>query len=77
MYKCQNGLVNFDYDFRKNADHGYNTRGAEKIRVPKAKTNWGLQRFVVHAVKDWNSVPEYIKQAETLTRFKALLGNNF
>ena len=45
--------------------------------VPKSKTNWGLQRFIVHAVNDWNSVPEHIKQAETLTRFKSLLATNF
>ena len=77
MYKCQNGLVNCSYDFRRNADHGYNTRGSEKIRVPKSETNLGQQRFVVHAVKDWNSVPEHIKQAEALTCFKNLLANNF
>ena len=77
MYKCQNGLVNCNYDFGKNADHGYNTRGFEKIRVPKSKTNWGQQRFVVHAVKDWNSVQEHIKQAETLACFKNLLATNF
>jgi hypothetical protein len=77
MYKCLNGLVNFNHDFQKNGNHGYNTRGSEKICVPKSKTNWGLQRFVVHAVNDWNSVPEHIKQAETLTRFKSLLATNF
>ena len=49
----------------------------EKIRVPKAKTNWGQQIFVVHAVKDWNSVPEHIKKTETLTRFKNFLATNF
>ena len=43
MSKCQNGLVNLNHNFRKNADHGYDTRGSEKIRVPKAKTNWGQQ----------------------------------
>ena len=77
MYKCLNGLINFNHDFEKNGDHGYNTRGSEKIRVPKSKTNWGLQRFVVHAVNYWNSVLEHIKQAETLTRFKSLIATNF
>ena len=70
-------MVNLNHDFGKNADHGYNIRGAEKIRVPKAKTNWGQQIFVVHAVKDWNSVPEHIKKTETLTRFKNFLATNF
>jgi hypothetical protein len=27
MYKCLNGLVNFNHDFQKNGDHGY-TRGS-------------------------------------------------
>ena len=45
--------------------------------MPKSKTNWGQQRLAVHAVKDWNSVPEHIKQAETLTCFKNLLATNF
>ena len=77
MYKCLNGLVNLNYDFRKNAEHGYNTRGSENIRVPKVKTNWGKQRFIVQAVKDWNSVPEHVKQAKTLTSFKNFLIQNF
>ncbi len=77
MYKCLNGLVNLNYDFRKNAEHGYNTRGSENIRVPKVKTNWGKQRFIVQAVKDWNSVPEHVKQAKTLTSFKNFLTQNF
>ena len=71
MYKCLNGLVNFDHDFRKNAEHGYNTRGSENIRASKAKTNWGSkQRFVVQAVNDWNSIPEHIRQAKILISFK-------
>ena len=73
MYKCLNGLVNLNYDFSKNAEQGYNTRGSENIRVPKVKTNWGKQRFIVQAVKDWNSVPEHVKQAKTLTSFKNFL----
>ena len=76
MYNCQNGLVNSNHDFRKNADHGYNSRGSEKIRVPKSKTNWGQQRFVVCS-EGLDSVPEHIKQAETLTCFKNLLATIF
>ncbi len=49
----------------------------ENIPVPKVKTNWGKQRFIVQAVKDWNSVPEHVKQAKTLTSFKNFLTQNF
>ena len=50
-----NGLIDYDFDIVKNSDiDKYKTRGRDELRLPSARTNWGKQRFIYSAFKDWN-----------------------
>lgn len=74
VFKCLNKLINFDFNFSKNTDvHSYNTRRRQDIHLPRARTNWGKQRFVFHAAKDWNNLEPDVQQSTSLSAFKGML----
>ena len=71
MYKCLNGLVEHDVNFiRQQEQHDYNTRTKLNLRLPSVKRNWGKQRTVFHAIKDFNSLSQAIRQSVNLNIFK-------
>ena len=52
VYKCLNGLIDYDFNITKNNDiHNYKTRVIirDELRLPSARTNWGKQRFIYSA----------------------------
>ena len=71
LYKCLNGLVEHDMNFiRQQEEHDYNTRTKLNLRLPSVKRNWGMQRTAFHAIKDFNSLSQAIRQSVNLSIFK-------
>ena len=71
VYKCLNGLVEHDMNFiRQQEQHDYNTRTKLNLRPPSVKRNWGKQHTAFHAIKDFNSFSQAIRQSVNLNIFK-------
>ena len=74
IHKCLIGETDFNFNFTKTqAVHSYNTRRSNDIRLPLPRTNWGKQTFIFHAAKDWNSLPNDLKECNILSIFKSKL----
>ena len=74
VYKCLNGLINYDFNITKNSDiHNYKTRGRDELHLPLDRTNWGKQRFIYRAFKDWNLLDPDIKSISSYDSFKPRL----
>ena len=44
IFKCINGLIDFDFKLTTNNNiHSHNTRTSKNLHPPKANTNWGKQ----------------------------------
>ena len=55
--------------------YSYETRGNQfNFHVPKVNTV-SKQSFYYNCITDWNSLPNYIKAIETITRFKLTVKN--
>ena len=71
VYKCLNGLVEHHMNLiRQQEQHDYNTTTKLNLRLPSAKRNWGKQRNAFHAIKDFNSFSQAIRQSVNLNIFK-------
>ena len=71
MYKCLNGLVEHDMNFiTQQEQDDYNIRTKLNLRLPSFKRNWGKQRTAFHAIKDFNSLSQAIRQSVNLNIFK-------
>ena len=55
---------------RQQEQHDYNTRTKLNLRLPSVKRNWGKQRTAFHAIKDFNSLSQAIRQSVNLNIFK-------
>ena len=47
------------------------------LHIPLYKTSLGQMSFLYMAVKDWNSLPNEIRLAKTLDRFKFMVYKHF
>ncbi len=66
IYKCVNGLINFDFDLIKNINiHNHNTRRSNDLHLPKVNTNKGKQ-WPLSILTTW------IKELKTLVQYKTL-----
>ena len=78
IYKCLIGEADFNFNFTKTqAVHSYNTRRSNDIRLPLPRKNWGKQTYIFHAAKDWNSLPNDLKECNILSIFKSKLKTFF
>ena len=57
--------------------HNYNTRAKSSVRLIKSHTNWGIQRSLNSALKDWNELPAELRSATNEKTFKKAYYNNF
>ena len=75
MYKIVNNYINFDFNiFSRNSDvHNYNTRGNNNFRLPRARTNWEQHTVLYQAASQWNTLPVFVRERETLESFKSYL----
>ena len=74
IYKCTNGL--FDFDFKltsNNCIHSYNTRSCNNLHLPKANTNWGKLRPTYYASMDFNNLNSSVTNVSSLSQFKTQL----
>ena len=70
VYKLMNNLIDLDSKF---VFHTYNTRRKSHVDLERVKKNWGKQRFCLHSLNDWNSLPLELRNSKTLANFKATL----
>ena len=61
VYKCLNELIT--HELTLETQHNYNTRNKVNLRLPCVKMNWGKQRTAYHAVNDFNSLSEMIRDS--------------
>jgi hypothetical protein len=74
IYKCTNGL--FDFDFKlttNNCIHSYHTRSCNNLHLPKANTNWGKLRPTYYASMDFNNLNSSVTNVSSLSQFKTQL----
>ncbi len=76
IYKCTNGLIDFDFNLRTNHSiHSYNTRSCENLHLPKDNMNWGKHKPFYPASKDFYNLDESVRNSNSLYRFKSLLNS--
>ncbi len=62
IYKCTNGLIDFDFNLRTNDSiHSYNTTSCENLHLPKANTNCGKHKPSYLASKDFNNLTNQLE----------------
>ena len=61
-------LIDCDFDLPK-INHLYNTRQRDHIHLSKPNTNWGKQRLLYHACKEYNDLDINIKSIKELDSF--------
>ena len=54
----------------KITNNTYNTRNKVNLRLPCVKRKWGKQRTAYHAVNDFNSPSEMIRDCSNVNIFK-------
>ena len=57
IFKCINGLIDFDFKLTTNNNiHSHNTRTSKNVHLPKSNTNWGKQKPTYQASNDFNNL---------------------
>ena len=78
IHKCLIGETDFNFNFTKTqAVHSCNTRRSNDIGLALPRTNCSKQTFIFHAAKDWNSLPNDLKECNILSIFKSKLKTFF
>ena len=78
MYQCIHQEVPeiFLDLFQTNDDvHDYNTRQSQQLHVPYCRLDVRRFSFKVHGAHVWNTIPDHIKNVQTIHTFKQLLRN--
>ena len=76
VYKCLNGLINHELTLvTQQHQHNYNTRDKVNLRLPCVRRNWGKQRTAYHAVNDFNSLSQIIRDSANVNIFKRQVFN--
>ena len=76
IFKCLNGLIDWNFNFNHFKDmHDYNTRLNNNICKPRSKRSWGQHWFVCRAVDDWNALPDGIRNISDFLVFRRLIRN--
>ena len=74
VYKCLNELITHELTYEtQQHKHNCNTRNKVNLRLPCVKRNWGKQRTAYHAVNDFNSLSEMIRDSANVNIFKRQL----
>ena len=55
----------------------YGTRNKTDLQIPRLNLDFSRKSFTYTGLKTWNSIPTYIRESSTLTRFKNGLKNHF
>ena len=77
VFKCINGLVDFDLNIHAGSSiHSHNTRNKSIFRKPICHTNWGMLRTNDHCVHDYNNLSCAVKEITDINTFKQVLRMN-
>ena len=74
-YKCLNGLAPTYLleRFKKRSQlYNSNTRSKDMLQIPFYRSAAGQRSFFYRSVKMWNDLPEVLKSADSVNRFKVL-----
>ena len=55
----------------------YYTRNKTDLQIPRLNLDFSRKSFTYTGLKTWNSIPTYIRESSTLTRFKNGLTKSF
>ena len=67
VFKYVDGLVDFNFDAKRNYDiHSYNTRGKTNFYLPRIRRNYGKQRLLYQGRADWNKLNKSMRDIFTL-----------
>ncbi len=70
IYKLKNNLTSeFNFEQPK-TNHLYNTRQKDDIYLSKPKTNWGKQKLLYQARKEYNALDSHIRSIKQFPTFK-------
>ena len=72
IFKLKNNLIDYDFDLPK-ANHLHNTRQRDHIHLSKPSTNWGKQKLLYQACKEYNDLNKNIKSINNLASFNTAL----
>ena len=65
VFKYANGLIDFNFDTKRNYDiHSYNTRGKTNFYLTRIRRNYGKQRLLYQGLVDWNKLKKLKKQKQ-------------
>ena len=67
-FKLKYNLIDCNFDLPK-INHLYNTRQRDHIHLSKPNTNWGKQKLLYHACKEYNDLDNNIKSIKELNSF--------
>ena len=76
VFKCLNNLVPeylSGYFTRNSSIHSYNTRRKNNLHLPKPNLSLGRRSFIYSGSLIYNNLPDEIKNAVSLTKFKSLV----
>jgi hypothetical protein len=69
IYKFKNNLTEFNFELPK-TNHLYNTRRRDDIYLGQPKTNWGKQKLLYQACKEYNDLDYNTRSIEQLGTFR-------
>ena len=72
---CPKGLQNKFTE--RSASSNYNIRNMKNLNVQKLKLEHNTRSFFYIVSNAWNSIPQAIRNAETIARFKKELKSHF
>ena len=78
VFKCVNGLAPDylgKYFIKRSAVHNKNTRGCNNFVVPRCRLSMGQRAFYFRGPKEWNGLPDNIKNTKDIDSFKRRLFN--
>ncbi|CAH3175879.1 unnamed protein product, partial [Porites lobata] len=78
VFKCVNGLAPDylgKYFIKRSAVHNKNTRGCNDFVVPRCRLSMGQRAFYFRGPKEWNGLPDNIRNTKDIVSFKRRLFN--
>jgi len=76
VFKYVNGLIDFNFDTKRNYDiHSYNTRGKTNFYLKRIGRNYGKQRVLYQGLADWNMLNKSMSDINSILLFKQALKN--
>ena len=55
----------------------YGTRNHRDLQIPKVRSEYAMRCFYFSGFKNWNAIPDNIREQESILRFKNVLESIF